>query len=54
VILWMVPKVRKLVPCWEDYDFVVEVGVGYLALFLVKLVGCLLWDMLFAGVSKGM
>jgi hypothetical protein len=33
--------------------FVVEVGVGYLALFLVGLLGCLLQDMLFAGVSKG-
>jgi hypothetical protein len=31
-------------------DFVVEVGVGYLVLFLVELVGCLLWGMLFAGV----
>jgi hypothetical protein len=31
----------------------VEVGVGCLALFLVGLLGCSLWDMLFARVSKG-
>jgi hypothetical protein len=30
-------------------DFMVEVGVGYLALFLVELAGCSVWDMLFAG-----
>jgi hypothetical protein len=34
-------------------SFAVEVGVGYLALVLVELFGCVLWDMLFVGVLKG-
>jgi hypothetical protein len=34
--------------------FAVEVGLGCLALFLVGLIGCLQWDMLFVKVSKGM
>jgi hypothetical protein len=48
----MVLKVGKLVPCGEDSWFCGGGwgGVGYLALFLVELVGCSLWDMLFAGV----
>jgi hypothetical protein len=53
VIVWMVPKVVKLVPCWEDTSFCSGGGVGYLALSLVGLLGCSLWDMLFAGLSKG-
>jgi hypothetical protein len=33
--------------------FVVETGVGCLALFLVGLLRCSLRDMLFVGVSRG-
>jgi hypothetical protein len=53
VIVWMVPKVEKLVPCWKDSWFCGGGGVGCLALFLIGLLGCSLQDTLFVGVSRG-
>jgi hypothetical protein len=44
------PKGWEIGALMGSLDFVVEVGVGYLVLFLVELVGCSLWDMLFARV----
>jgi hypothetical protein len=53
VIVWIVPKVGKLVPCWKDSWFCCRGGGGFLALLLVGSFGCLPWDMLFARVAKG-
>jgi hypothetical protein len=53
MIVWMVPKVGKLMPCWKDSWFCGGGGVGCLALSLVGLLGCSVRDMLFAGVSEG-
>jgi hypothetical protein len=52
VIVWMVPKVGKLVFVSKTLGFVVEVVAGWV-LSLVGLFEHLMWDMLFGRVAEG-